>query len=299
MKSTEETNRTEVVITDKNDNTRSKNNLSNNQNSSTVNNITSQRQLLSLAHQFSLDDGLRSNDKKLPIDERVTRFQQSCKVRRQKNLESILKQALTYSSDDEITDKADIDWFNSFILLAENISNATMQALWAKILAGELARPGSFSLKALKVFKDMSISDAKLLAKAHRIATKDPANNNLRIITGCYQKPNFFSLFMGDKNYPINLAEFGLNYSDILALANNNLLFSQEAETRPLSKGGQVSFNFHLTNLSLESKINEVCIKFYKFTAIGNELAQLITDTPNAKYLDNLKLSLQPLFLLN
>jgi len=299
MKSTDETNRTEVVITEDHDNNSPQQNSDSNQNNSTVNNITSQRQLLNLAHQFSLDNGLRSSEKKLPIDERVFRFQESCKLRRQKNLESILKQALTYSSNDEITDKADIDWFNSFILLAENISNSTMQALWAKILAGELARPGSFSLKALKVFKDMSMNDAKLLAKAHRIASKDPASSNLRIITGCYQKPNFLSLFIGTKNYPINLAAFGINYSDILALANNNLLFSQEAETRPLSKGGQVSFNFHLTNLTLESKINEVCIKFYKFTAIGNELAQLITDSPNEKYLDNLKLSLQPLFSVN
>ena len=39
------------------------------------------------------------------------------------------------------TDKADPDWFNTFTQLAEDVSNKTMQDLWAKILAGEISQP--------------------------------------------------------------------------------------------------------------------------------------------------------------
>jgi len=268
-------------------------------NASVVNNISTQRQLLTLAKQFSLEGGLRAADKQLPISERVIRHQQSCEIRYQKNLESIIEQALSYSSEDEITDRADIDWFNNFISLAKNVSNTTMQALWAKILAGEVARPGSFSLKALIVFKNMSMHDAKLLAKAHRLAIKDQSGINMRIITGCYQKPSLLSLLLGKKEYLLNLAEFGLNYSDILALSDNQLIFSHEAETRPLTKTDQLNFDFHTQPLSIMYKTSEACLKFYKFTAIGNELAQLLTDTPNNDYFDKLKLCLSPLFQLN
>jgi len=105
-----------------------------------------------------------------------------------------------------------------------------------------------------------------------------------------------FSLFFGAKEYQLNLAEFGLNYSDVLALSDNQLLFNQEAETRPLIKTDQLTFNFHTVPLLLEYKTKDVCLKFYKFTAVGNELAQLITDTPHKNYFNKLKLCLKPLF---
>jgi uncharacterized repeat protein (TIGR03899 family) len=264
-----------------------------------VSNISTQRQLLSLARQFSLEGGLRSPEEQLPMIERVERHQQRCNIRRQQNLEAIIEQALAYGSEDEITEKADVDWFNNFILLAENIGNPTMQALWAKILAGEIARPGCFSLKALKVFREMSINDAKLLAKAHSLAVKDVNNINMRIISGCYRKPSLLSFFFGNKESRIHLGEFGLNYSDLLALSENNLIFIQEAETRPLLKNEQLHFSYHSTALSLAYKSNDVSLNFYKFTAIGNELAQLITDSANNAYFEHLKTQLRDLYLLN
>jgi len=271
--------------------------------SNTTNKVTNetstQHQLLNLAKQFALADGLKPADQQLPIMERAKRHQQICKIRQQKNLESIIQQALEYSSLEEITDRADADWFNSFILLAENISNQTMQALWAKILAGEIARPGSFSLKALKVFKDMSISDAKLLSKARSLSVKDPHNNTMRIISGVYQKPSLLSVFFGSKQYRINLAEFGLNFSDLLALEENSLIFIQEAETRPLQKNETLTFDYNGTPLSLSYKTNNVSLNFYKFTAIGNELSQLIANTPNSQYQHVLQTHLAELLLLN
>lgn len=77
-----------------------------------------------------------------------------------------------FCANKSIDKRTDLDWFNRYITLAENVSNKTMQDLWAKILAGELSRPGSYSLKALKVFREMSIVDAKLLAKACSLAVK-------------------------------------------------------------------------------------------------------------------------------
>jgi len=264
-----------------------------------VNDTSTQRQLLNLAKQFSLADGLRAPEKQRPIIERVARHDQTCKIRRQKNLEAIIYQALEYSSEDEISDRADPDWFYNFTVLAENVSNPSMQALWAKILAGEIAKPGSFSFKALDVFKSMSMSDAKLLAKARSLSVKDVNNNTMRIISGGYQKPNLLSLIVGHKEHRLNLAEFGLNYSDLLALAENKLLFIQEAETKPLLKNETLVFDYNGAPLSLSYKTKNACLNFYKFTAIGNELSQLIANSPKEAYHSAFKEILSPLYTLS
>lgn len=257
-----------------------------------VSDTSTQRQLITLAKQFALEGALVAPEKQFPVLERVEKYEQKNKIRRQKNLEMIIYKALSYSSKNEVADRADADWFNNFILLAENISNSSMQELWAKILAGELARPGSFSLKALKVFKEMSISDAKQLAKARSLSVRDNASTNMRIISGAYQKPNVLSLFFGQKQKRINLAEFGLNYSDLLALAENNLIFIQEAETRALTKNTRLFFDYNGKAITLSYKIKDISINFYKFTAVGNELSQLISNNPELEFFGHLKLQL-------
>jgi len=264
-----------------------------------VNDTSTQRQLLNLAKKFSLAGGLRSPEKQIPIIERVARHDQACRIRRQQNLEAIIYQALEYSSANEIADRADADWFNNFILLAENIGNANMQVLWAKILAGEIAKPGSFSLKALNVFKNMSMSDAKLLAKARSLSVSDLHSNTMRIISGVYQKPTLLSLFFGNKEYRLNLAEHGLNYSDLLALSENKLLFIQEAETKPLFKNENLAFDYNGTPLHINFKKNNVCLNFYKFTSIGNELSQLIVNSPVESYHNALMINLSQLYVVN
>lgn len=290
---------TSVVTLDNSPEQQAEQSDSQNSNKKTANDTSTQRQLLNLAKQFSLAGGLRAPEKQIPIIERVVRHEQASKIRRQQNLETIIYQALEYSSANEIADRADADWFNNFILLAENIGNPSMQALWAKILAGEIAKPGSFSLKALNVFKNMSMNDAKLLAKARSLSVKDVNTNTMRIISGSYQKPNLLSLLFGNKEYRLNLAEFGLNYSDLLALAENKLLFIQEAETKPLLKNGNIMFDYNGIPLSISYKTKNACLNFYKFTEIGNELSQLIANSPKEAYQSALKEILSPLYTLS
>ena len=264
-----------------------------------TNDISSQRQLLNLAKQFSLTGGLRAFDKQVPIIERVAQHQQSCQIRQQQNLEAIIYQAIGYCSAKEVSGIADPDWFTRFIILAQDISNIKMQALWAKILAKEISQAGSFSLKTLSVFKNMTMSDAKLFAKVCTLAVQDNNSTNLRIISGAYQQPNLFSLFFGKKEQRIYLSEFGLNYSDLLALSENNLLFSHEAETRALQKNETLLFNHHGTLLTLKYKLLGVSLNFYKFTATGNELAQLIKGNTNEEFFAHLTTKLELLYDLN
>ncbi|WDE11086.1 TIGR03899 family protein [Thalassomonas haliotis] len=257
-----------------------------------VSGASSQMQLLNLAKQFILDGHLVSPDKQMPLEDRSRKRERLLSLRKQQNMESIIQKALAYCSESEITDKADQDWFNRFTSLAEEVSNKTMQELWAKILAGEISQPGSFSLKALKIFRNMSINDAKLLAKACSLAVKDHGKKNIRIISGSYIQPGLFNFFDKNREQNLNLSHHGLSYADLLALSENNLLFIQETESSSLAKEEQIHFLYNGSPLNLTAKNANTVIRFYKFTPVGSELASLIGDNGEANYLNELKLKL-------
>ena len=238
---------------------------------------------------FGLEAPLLPTRKQIPISERSNKRERLTKQRKQKNIEEIIMKTFAFSANQPIDKRTDLDWFDRYISLAENVSNTTMQDLWAKILSGELARPGLYSLKALKVFREMSIVDAKLLAKACSLAVKDSSKKNIRIISGAYQQPDLFNFFNQERQQHLNLSHFGLNYADILSLAENKLLFKQENESNIMKRGETLNFYYNGSPLKLSSKKNKIALQFYKFTPIGSELANLITDKPNEEFLSVLK----------
>ena len=252
-------------------------------------NASSAQQLIRLAKNFSIEGGLLPQEKQMPIADRAIKRERLVNLRQQNNLESIITKAIEYCDDENAVSKTDHDWFSSFISLAENISNTTMQGLWAKILAGEVSKPGSFSFKALKVFKNMSIRDAKLFAKACYLACNESQKNNYRIITGASQQPSLFNIFDSKRQQVVNLNTFGLSYGDILSLAENNLIFSQETETNTFSKGNTLVMDYNGMPLMVTATRTNTVLSFYKFTPAGTELARLINESPEMAYLKSLK----------
>ena len=207
-------------------------------------------------------------------------------------MEAIMLRAAQYCSDGTITDRADQDWFSHFVTLAEGISNKIMQDLWAKILAGEISQPGSFSLKTLQTFRSMSITEAKLLAKACSLAVTDARKKNIRVISGAYQIPKLLNFFNRQRQQRIDLNQAGLSYADILTLADNHLLFEQETESHSLAKGEKIQFNYNGKQLSFIASKVDCILTFYKFTPIGTELAHLVADNVDNDYLTALKTQL-------
>jgi hypothetical protein len=57
------------------------------------------------------------------------------------------------------------DWLNVFERFAEDASTERMQGLWGRVLAGEIRRPGKFSLRTLRFLSEFSQSDAVLFAE--------------------------------------------------------------------------------------------------------------------------------------
>ncbi|MGL1957187.1 MAG: TIGR03899 family protein [Colwellia sp.] len=244
---------------------------------------------LKLAKKFALEGAILPIEKQMPIEDRSIKRERMAVLRKQQNIEAIIKKTLGYCTNNDIDQRTDNDWFSRYINLAENVSNKTMQDLWAKILSGELSRAGTFSLKALKIFTEMSIFDAKLLAKACSLSVKDQSKKNIRLISGVYQQPGLLNFFDNNRQQKINLSQFGLNYADLLTLAENHLIFMQESESNLMDSNEKLNFNYNGLPLKLNCIKANSSIQFYKFTPVGAELAQLISDKPNDNFFTVLK----------
>lgn len=53
------------------------------------------------------------------------------------------------------------DWLNYFESYAENVSSEELRSLWARVLAGEIRNPRSFSLRTLRLLSEIDAATAK------------------------------------------------------------------------------------------------------------------------------------------
>ena len=86
-------------------------------------------------------------------------------IRRQKNIEAITKGGIEHLPDTVNDEKVDEDWMAYFLDFCQDVSNEQMRTLWAKILSGETAAPGSFSLRTLSAVRLITKGHAEIFTK--------------------------------------------------------------------------------------------------------------------------------------
>jgi len=91
--------------------------------------------------------------------------------RRQKNIEAVAEKAKAALPLTVSTEPVDPDWAVRFFNHAQDVGNEHMQLLWAKLLAGEVAKPGSFSPRTLRVVSDLTSREADLFETLCSIRT--------------------------------------------------------------------------------------------------------------------------------
>lgn len=86
-------------------------------------------------------------------------------AKRQNNIEGITAKALPDVSTDARPEQIDDDWIANFFDKCRLISDEEMQALWARILAGEANSPGAFSKRTVDLVGTLDKSDATLFSR--------------------------------------------------------------------------------------------------------------------------------------
>jgi uncharacterized repeat protein (TIGR03899 family) len=105
-------------------------------------------------------------------------------TRRQNNIEAITEKAFDALPPPEqmSEQRVDEDWTTRFFNECQDISDEQMQQIWARILAGEVARPGSFSPRTLSIVRDLTKNDADLFVKLCRFIWVIPGLNFVPVI---------------------------------------------------------------------------------------------------------------------
>lgn len=182
------------------------------------------------------------------------------------NFLEVAKKAGKYYSEihhDNNNANYDFDWFVRFYEAVGNISDEVMQDLWAKLLAGEVAEPSSFSLKTIDVLRNLSKQDAELfsLICSHSVMTRGQ---------------NFLP------HYDTYLEKHNIYYTDIMKLNEQGLIFNDGTIGFSMSIGQNPNVLFWNNDLvmtieSSDDKNIEIHIKTYPFTKAGQELAVLVS----------------------
>lgn len=204
------------------------------------------------------------------LEQRVITRMAYQETKRQSNIEHITQHAADELHDEQKIgpEKPDSDWTTRFFRLAEDITTDQMQMLWGKVLAGEIRRPGSYSLRALDLLKNITQQEAEMFVKVGKIAF---ATGN--------------KTFIPNPDHGKYLEEqFGLKFTDFLLLREIDLLVANDLEFSlgPAEDDTQTVFTCGSTCVFVERPKGtpKQALAAIVFTEIGRQLLQLVEKSP-------------------
>lgn len=180
--------------------------------------------------------------------------------RTQKNREAIVQKAIEEVKSDpgpEIASEEPLsdDWLNKFEKYAEDASTERMQDLWARVLAGEIRKPRSFSPRSMRFLSEFLPEDANLFETFCNNTFGEFAPLSL------FEKKDDISHLLALEQLGLVQSEGGTGYIIQLTFDNNGKVFIREGIKRIVLFGNPgASFSF----------------KGYKLTTIGQELVHLL-----------------------
>ncbi|PJD98034.1 MAG: hypothetical protein CK427_17190 [Leptospira sp.] len=154
----------------------------------------------------------------------------------QMNIESISTVAAEELQNiDEVSETpVDEDWITRFFKIAEEISNEQMQLLWGRILAGEITKPNSYSLRTLELLRNIKLDEAEIFLKFAELA-----------ISG-----NGISFIYNPDNVDFLKKEFKIKFEDRLLMQELGILNSNDLSysIQPFSHTNPVPIFFKSSN---------------------------------------------------
>lgn len=168
----------------------------------------------------------------------------------------------------------DEDWTTRFFKIVEDVSNEEMQALWGKILAGEVKQPNSYSLRTLELIRNLSKHEAETFMKV----------SNFAILSG-----KGYYIFNGNDSDKLN-KDFGISYMDIALLKEigliqpgefvNHQFLQLDMDSQRLLIAGNIAIF-----VKIKANTPTVMMPVNVFSTSGNELLKLVKPVPPFDYL--------------
>ena len=138
-------------------------------------------------------------------------------MKRVANLGSIVNNTADQLGDAEVPDvEPDHDWTARFFEYAQDVSTEGMQSLWAKVLAGQVERPGSSSLHTLGILRDLDRDTARLFMNLCSLS--------LIYVTGGTEIVDARVVSLGGNAGDNALKDYGLHYGALTRLEEHGLI---------------------------------------------------------------------------
>jgi hypothetical protein len=169
-------------------------------------------------------------------------------------------------------EKIDSDWFTRWRDNAKKVRAEELQQLWAKVLAGEVKSPGSYSLRTLEFIKNISQEEANLISKLAPFVVRDQVYKDKR------------------------LEDVGIDFTFLLEMDDLRLISGVKggglnSHLGTKEKGHYKNSILHRNKiLNLSAPDENIIIKFecYKVTKIGQEIFELGDFGADQLYLENI-----------
>lgn len=196
---------------------------------------------------------------------------------RQNNIEQTASRAVKYLPEEVSEEPVDQDWLTRFFNTSMDVSDEKMQEVWARLLAGELEKPGSYSLRAMEVLKNITARDAIIFEKACRFAFE---NKNIII-------ENRLFVTLGRRETE-PLLEFGFGNEEKNHLASIGLMLEQRSSWYIQSSNENAMVKYQGKSYILTSPHRQFKESFttWELTEVGAELCRLVQSNPHQEYLD-------------
>lgn len=193
-------------------------------------------------------------------------------IKRQINVENILCKCEDILKEKEsvTSEPVNEDWITRFFSITQDISNDEMQNLWAKLLADEIEKPKSYSLRTLELIKNLSCDEAKIISRFCKYAF-------------CYK---------GDVSIVGNidmLERYGIGPDEFIVLRELNIAEFQSPSifkrfAIKIDDIGKLQSGNKVLKVINEDKDKSVLITHIPFTTIGTQLYKLIKNVPEMEY---------------
>ena len=186
------------------------------------------------------------------------------------------------------------DWFNIFEKEASQKSSEDMQFRFAQVLAGEIEKPGSHSIKAVKALGDMDQTIADLFQKLCSVCV---------VLEAPFAK-HIFDIrvpAIGGKAAQNSLAKYGLSFGNLNRLHEYDLIISDYNSYFPyqmsiVDEKNTVAMPFchqgrHwvLKSSTERTASNEYGITGVGLSYVGKELFHIVEQIPMPQYTQDLK----------
>lgn len=208
-------------------------------------------------------------------------------VRRQENIEAVVGIAADALPDEVSKENVSPDWVTRFFDKCQDVSDEQMRRLWGRLLAGEVAAPGSYSLRTLESVALLSELEARNFARLCSGSMRLVQFLQLDLLLFNVNKAAFEGMGLGSDFELFGLVEAGL------------VTYESMGWTRAYKPGGTATF-MHPTGRYIyevqnsldeaaESKLVSLGTKYsvpvghVNLTTVGRELSRLIPLEPNAK----------------